>query len=141
MMRNLRKSKSLTCFSSIAILLFASIMPCACLAEASTAAKVTSQAHSCCDEQTSKEHKQQNDCENCSHCSVMSSHTYELIPILQVAQSDSLEQIPTIDFYPGWWQAVQTKNSATLLPPDTGPPRTQSTNSSSLAKLLHRWLV
>ena len=140
-MISLQKSKSITCLYSIAILLLTSIMPCACMADSSPSNKDTTQAHSCCEETPSPEDKQHDDCENCSNCSAISSCAYDIVPTIRMAQPDGLEPPPALDLSFSLWQPTQWHNSAKFPPPDISHAETRITHSSSLAKLLHRWLV
>ena len=140
-MKTLRKSKRICCFSSIALLLFAVLPPCACFADASSSLDQAAQSHnhSDCEQNKPTPSSDNHDCEDCSHCTGISTYTYDLVVKPKLAQTNSLEVFPGEVLHTAWLPTLDSKKH--LGSHYVGPPGFSITNSSSLSKLFHRWLV
>jgi hypothetical protein len=141
MMRILRKSKHLSCFSCIALLLFSTLLPCACFANApkpSLEANTSHDSSHCC-EQDKEAKEKEGDCSDCAQCASISAYSVNTVVLPEAAHFRSLDISPALIFV--LIVSAEADYSYIASTNDFGPPGIPITKSSSLAKQLHRWLV
>ena len=148
-MKTRLKSKHVCCFSSIALLLFSILSPCLCFANAPVASDTAeSQAHSHCSgsqagdgqgEQQSTPSENEHDCDGCTHCAEISASTYNFVIKAELTQPENQDRTSTTILSFTWLSNPPVKYNSG--PRQLGPPGLKITSSSTLSKLLHRWLV